>query len=102
MRQPLGRRPAPLWAIILIVALHTIQNCAYALQQAGNAEHEQPGAQSGPMMSLGQPAESSPALEASGALASDDLIAAESSRAPADAPAEHKAFTSAQMLRQVS
>lgn len=56
-------------------------------------------AQSGPaMMSLGS--ESSSALESSAALAGDDLIAAESSQSP-DA-AEHKTFTNAQVVRQVS
>lgn len=56
-------------------------------------------AQSGPaMMSLGS--ESSSALESSAALAGDDLIAAESSQSSDSA--EHKTFTNAQVVRQVS
>lgn len=52
----------------------------------------------GPMLSMGS--ESSSALESSAALAGDDLIAAESSQSPE--AAEHKSFTSAQVIRQVS
>lgn len=74
---------------------------ANALQQAGDHEAAAAAAAaaSAPMMTLS--GESSSALESAGALSSDDLIAAESSQAP-DAPDQRKAFTSGQMLRQVS
>lgn len=77
-----------------------------AIQSSNSEQHnvapiqEHAGiAQSGPaMMSLGS--ESSSALESSAALAGDDLIAAESSQSPDSA--EHKTFTNAQVVRQVS
>lgn len=70
---------------------------------SGPAEHSAAAAAAvaaaHPMLSMG--AESSSALEASAALAGDDLIAAESSQSP-DASSEHKTFTNAQVVRQVS
>lgn len=109
MRQQKGRWLAPFSAIfILIVAFQSHSSYspikpANGLQQpGGHVEHGVDGPTGGGGAPLMSPVEASSALESSGALVADDLIAAESSQAP-DAPAEHKAFTqSAPMMRQVS
>lgn len=98
---------APLCLVLAFQLNNQDKQQVVAIQSSNGEQHnsvvsgqEHVGiAQSGPaMMSLGS--ESSSALESSAALAGDDLIAAESSQSP-DA-AEHKAFTNAQVVRQVS
>jgi len=87
--------------LCLLLAFQQTIKRADAVQQANEQRGDQePGSaiQSAPLMSMGS--ESSSALESSAALAGDDLIAAESSQSPDSA--EHKSFTSAQVVRQVS
>jgi hypothetical protein len=110
MRHPIRRLLAPSLSalLFLVVAFQSDELVADGLQQPAAGDHEQSAAiaaasamgQNGsPMLSMS--GETSSSIESSGVMNADDLIAAESSQSP-DAPAEHKAFTAAQMLRQVS
>ena len=96
--------------VILVVAFHSssIQQLANGLQ---SSEHEQSSAGAGPSSAALQPggpmmslsSDSSSALESAGVMNAEDLIAAESSQSPESASEQqHKAFTSAQIIRQVS
>lgn len=101
-RKPNQRQTAAALVCLAVAVLVSLvaPNQVVGLQQA---EHEVASAAAAAHvvgLSASPNSETSSIIESAG---SDDLIAAESSQAPsADVQAEHKAFTSGQVLRQVS